>query len=258
MTITADWQGEIGSLTFGNGTDYRWRTEGFTGIGLPEFRTYDLGRGPLVPGVTAAGDTLDGRLMVFSFTVAKSTAALTQQAWQTLKAAWKPSTSEQTLDLRMPGMPETTMRVYGRSRGLSGDSVLDNGKAITGVASFMCTDPYWYGAEVSVSTDSSSPIPVANAGDANTRRCTLTVVVSAATPTITNPSDPDSGTIVFASSFTGTAVLDLNAQTCTVSSVSREDLIDPSSKWFVIAPGTNSIAWTGATSIASVTRPAYH
>lgn len=257
MTITADWQGEIGSLTFGAGTDFRWLADGFAGIGLPEFRVSDLTRGPLVPGVSATFDTLEGRLLTFPLSVSKSTASATQQAWQTLKAAWKPSSTEQSLDLRMPGMPETVMRCYGRPRGLSGDTILNNGLQISAVASFLATDPHWYGGEVSVSADSSSPIPVVNAGDADTRRCTLTVVASGGTPVLTNPSDPDTGTITFATTFTGTAVLDLNAQTCTVSGVSREDLIDPSSLWFVIVPGTNSITFTGVTSVASVTRPAY-
>lgn len=254
-SLTADWTGAVNGVTFGQGTNYRWRHEGFSGLGVPGFRTNDMARGPQTPGVVSSFDTLEGRLVVFPITIARSTATLTQQAFQTLKAAFKPATSDTTLDLRTPGMPETQMLAYGRPRGVSGEQWEPHGRTVSCVASFLCTDPYWYGAAVAISADSSSPIPIVNAGDASTRRCALTVVGSGGTPVITNPNGGD---ITFAAALSGTATLDLDAQTCTVSGVSREDLVSPSSPWFVIQAGTVNVTFTGCTSVASSTRPAYH
>lgn len=254
-SLTADWSGAVNSLTFGSGTDYRWRPDGFSGLATPGYRTTDMARGVQVPGVSASYDVVDGRLLVFPIVIGKSTAAATQQAFQSLKAAFKPSTSDTTLDLRTPGMPETQMLVYGRPRGIANESWEPHGRTVSCVASFLATDPFFYGAAAAISADSSSPIPIVNAGDANTRRCTLTVVGSGGTPVITNPNG---GSITFAATLSGTATIDLDAQTCTVSGVSREDLISPSSPWFVIQPGTVNVTFTGCTSVASSTRPAYH
>lgn len=254
-SLSTNWTGAVNSLTFGSGTDYRWRADGFSGLALPGFRTNDMPRGVQVAGVVSSFDTFDGRLFVFPITIGKSTASATQQAFQTLKTAFKPSTSDTTLDLRTPGMAETQLLVYGRPRGVESESWEPHGRTASCVASFLATDPYFYGATAAVSADSSSPIPIVNAGDANTRRCTLTVVGSGGTPTITNPNG---GSITFASALSGTATLDLDAQTCTVGGVSRDDLIAPSSAWFVIQPGTVNVTFSGCTSVASSLRPAYH
>ena len=98
-SLTADWTGAVNGVTFGQGTNYRWRPTGFSGLALPGFRTTDLSRGPQVAGVSSSFDTLDGRLLVFPITIGRSTATLTQQNFQTLKTAFKPSTSDTTLDL---------------------------------------------------------------------------------------------------------------------------------------------------------------
>lgn len=254
-SLTADWTGAVNGVTFGQGTNYRWRPTGFSGLALPGFRTTDMSRGPQVAGVSSSFDTIDGRLLVFPITIGRATATLTQQNFQTLKAAFKPSTSDTTLDLRVPGMPETQMLAYGRPRGISDEQWEPHGRTMSCVASFLCTDPFFYGAAAAISADSSSPIPIVNAGDASTRRCTLTVVGSGGTPVITNPNV---GHITFSGALSGTATIDLDAQTVTVASASREDLVDPSSTWFTIAAGTNNVTFTGCTSVASSTRPAYH
>lgn len=254
MTITQDWQAELaGSMLVGTGTDYVWKG-GWAGSGF-EVRTSDLSRGVQVPGASTSFDVIEKRIFRIPVQIAKSTDASAQQAFQTLKAGWKPTTADTYLDVRMPGTPETTMRLYGRPRNVTNEQYDLTGKIIWATLGFEAVDPFFYGAAAAISADSSSPIPIVNAGDANTRRCTLTVVGSGGTPVITNPNG---GSITFAATLSGTATIDLDAQTCTVSGVSREDLISPSSPWFVIQPGTVNVTFTGCTSVASSTRPAYH
>lgn len=254
MTITSDWQAELsGSLLIGTGTDYVWKG-GFAGSGF-EVRSADLSRGVQVPGASTSFDVIEKRLFRIPVQIEKSTQAACQQSLQTLKAGWKPTSADTYLDVRMPGTPETTMRLYGRPRGVLNEQWDLTGRILWVVLEFAAVDPFFYGAAAAISADSSSPIPIVNAGDASTRRCTLTVVGSGGTPVITNPNV---GHITFSGALSGTATIDLDAQTVTVASASREDLVDPSSTWFTIAAGTNNVTFTGCTSVASSTRPAYH
>jgi hypothetical protein len=259
VSITADWQGELaGTFTFGQGTSYRWRADGFSGVGLAAYRMYDLARGPQIPGVVASFDTLEGRLVALPLVVTAATAAATQVAFQALKAAWKPRTADTTLDLRMPGMAETTLRLYGRPRAVSGEQWTPRGNVVTCVAEFLATDPFFYGAEVTVVSNSGSTITLSNAGDADSRRATLTVTPQTAAPTLANTGD--SGSVTFATTLTsGTAAtVALLDQSITYSGAARADLVDPSSPWFMLAPGSNVVTFTGASAVSCVFRPAYH
>lgn len=258
MTITADWQGELGgTFLFGQGTSYRWRADGFSGFALPDYRTTDMPRGPQVPGVTTGQDVLDGRLITLPLLLNTTTATSTQQAFQTLKAAFKPATSDTYLDVRVPGLPETTMRAFGRPRGVSGERWEPHGRTVSCVALFLAADPFWYGALVTTS-NSGTTVTVSNAGDATTRRATVAITPQAAAPTFSNAGD--GGSVTFATTLTsGTAtVLDLSAQTVSYSSASRADLVSPSSPWFTLAPGSNAITFTGASAVTVYHRPAYH
>ncbi len=260
MTITQDYQADLDGLTIGKGTDYRVQFNGFAGIGVPTMRISDVGFGVNQPGVNAGRDVLAERPVILPLMVQKTSTTTTRQAWETLKASFDPVTSgESTLQLRLPGTAETVMSLFGRPRGISNDELGPGGLWVSGTGLFTGTDPYWYGAAATISADSSSPIPVANAGTANSRRCTLTVIGSGSgIPVITNSADPDAGTIAFTQATSLTVVLDLFTQRATVSGVARDDLISPASRWFPIIPGTNNLTWaTGITSIASSTRGAY-
>lgn len=269
MAITADNQFDVnGVLTMGAGTNYSVLFDGVKGFGTPSFRSSDLPFGAIRDGVAPGFDTLEARAIALPFMIrGQASASATMQAWTALKAAWQPASNrsgtvtaagEQYLDARLPGMPVTTMRSYGRCRGIPDDEIGPGQRWITGTGIFLGTDPLLYDASATaVSADSSSPVPLPNAGNQPTRRCTLTVVGSGSAPVITNPNSLTGGAITFSTALSGTATIDLYAQTVTVSGVDHTSDVDPSSLWFELQPGTNDVTFTGCTSVAASYRSAW-
>lgn len=259
MTITQDFQGNIGTFTFGAGTVWRWRASGFQGLGHPPFRTGHMPRGLQVPGSATGQNVLNERMVTLPFMVTGSSTGAVQTNFQTLKNAWQPQSADVALDLRMPGMPETTMRLYGRPMGITGEKVDVSGRWIECIAQFFAADPFFYGSQVTTSGSAGS-MTVTNAGDARSWRATVTVTPTAAAPYIINNSDPNSGYVRANTTLTsGSALtLDLQSQAVTYGGASRADLITAASPWFVLAAGTNTIAWSGASTVSITFRPAYH
>ena len=257
MTITTAWQGMLGSLTFGAGTDY----PGIGGVrgayGTPDVDTSDLVFGSR-DGMFGGVDRYPRRIIRIPFQVLGDDPADVEANIAALKAVWRRATTDQALDLRLAG--STTYRYYGRPRGLD-DSRL--GQVIGGTAlltgTFVCTDPAAYGATVTVGADASSPVTLSNAGNATSYRCTLTVAGNGGIPVLTNPDDPDGDDITFASTLAGgqSYVIDLHTQTVTKSGVNCDADVAASSRWFGLYPGDNDIAFTGCASVAASFRPAW-
>lgn len=257
MTITTAWQGIIGSVTFGAGTDY----PGIGGVrgayGTPDVEATDLTFGGR-DGTFGGLDRYPRRIIKLPFQVLGDDPADVETNIAALKAAWRRTTADVELQLRLAG--STTYSYFGRPRGLD-DSRL--GQVIGGTAlltgTFVCMDPAAYGATVTVAADSSSPVTLSNAGNATSYRCTLTVAGNGGTPVLTNPDDPDGDDITFASTLAGgqSYVIDLHTQTVTKSGVNCDADVAASSRWFGLYPGDNDIAFTGCASVAASFRPAW-
>lgn len=259
MTITQAWQGEIGGVTFGRGTDY----PGIGGIrgayGTPEPEASDLrlvGRDGSIGGY----DRYPRRIIRVPFTVLGDDGADVETNIAALKAAWRRTDTDTTLDLRLAGT--TTYTYFGRPRGLEDGNL---GKVEAGVArlvgTFVCLDPYAYGPAETVTADATSPLPLENVGNATSYRCTLTIAGNGGTPVLTNPDDPDGDDITFTETLAGgqSLTVDLNTMTVTrLSGGNGDGAVASSSQWFGIAPGDNDLTFTGCASVAVASfRPAW-
>lgn len=260
MTITGDWQVELRSVLIGDGTDYAViRDPGPRGLlGTPSVRSSDVDL--MGDGAAAGADRYSSRIITIPVDVWGGDPETTNERVRTLLSAWRRSSTDTTLDVRLPGQPEEVLRYFGRARGGSETAwtLLSGHHGV--LLAFAALDPFAYGAEVVSSTDSSSPLTIAAAdmGDAGTvtDRATLTVVGSGAKPTITNTAT--GGVIAFAVNVTGTYVIDLHDQLTTKSGVNKDAEVTASSDWFGLAGGIdNVITFTGCTSIQVTHRPAY-
>lgn len=270
MTITADNQFEIQcGVTMGAGTSYRVLFDGFQGLGAPAFRVSDMPFGVQRPGYAIGPEQLDSRPFAIPLLVAEGTQTATLTAWMALKASFIPAkdisyslttSGEKTFSFRIPGLPVTTMRAYGRARGIPDEEMGPGGKWITGTGLFLATDPALYDeSATAVSADSSSPIPLPNAGNYPTRRCTLTVAGNDGTPVITNPASLEVGSITFNQVLaTGQSYsIDLYTQRVTRGGNDANAEVDPSSRWFELQPGANNVTFTGCASVAASYRSAW-
>ena len=117
MAITRDWQAELGGVTIGAGTDYD--LEGpITGLGVPAPRTSDLDRGDQ-PGVFGGRDVPKVRTIGIAVAINGDDPAGAWDLVDALCAAWATTSTDTTLDIRLPGMG--TVRWTGRPRGVDLD-----------------------------------------------------------------------------------------------------------------------------------------
>lgn len=255
MPISADWQGNLRSLTFGAGTDWQIDEPGISGLGIPVARTRDAERGDR-DGDVGGDDVLPRRILNVPLvgTFASPDAAWT--AFETgLKVAWAESIVDETLDLRLPGMPSTGRRFYGRARGLAEDLSRLKSSTVRALCTFEALDPFAYAEEVTV--NGSGTFAVNNTGTAKTDRIVLTITGNGGTPKLTNASD-DGLAVTFAEAVTGTRILDLRSATVLDGSGDdRYSELSPSNQWWTLRPGANSLTLTGAASVSVAFRPAF-
>lgn len=260
-SITDDWQARLveRDIVIGRGTPYPG-LGGIRGTGVLRPRTGDQARGH-GDGDARAVDTLPQRLLTMPVEVLGDTPAAVWANYRTLAVAWRRSrTTDLSLDVRIPGSAEQTLRFFGRPMELVGDPHGLKGHLAT-VAEFRA-DPYAYGAAVVSAVDSSSPLTLlaANMGDTgcDTTRATITVVGSGGTPSIENTTY--GGAIDWAVPLANavTAVIDLHAQTMTIGGIDFTANLRATSDWFALAGGVNNtLTFTGCTSIQVTHRPAY-
>lgn len=116
MALT-DWQAQLGGVTVGDGTDYILDGP-ITGLGVPAPRTSDLERADTA-GVFGGRDIPKTRLIGIAVSVAADSPAVAWELVDVLCAAWAPTSTDTTLDIRLPGMG--TRRWTGRPRGVDLD-----------------------------------------------------------------------------------------------------------------------------------------
>lgn len=250
MTITADYQAELRSLTIGAGTAYRITR--LTGLGTPGRSGARVARVDR-PGVIIGRQQLEPAVVIFNVTIVSSSISTTGDALYDLAAAFRPDADgdEVALDIRYPGSPETVMRLYGTPEGLSDTWEREVGasKVLDVVATFTATDPLKYGAQVTSTT---------NGGTAPTDRATITITGTGGTPSITNTSD-SSGQIVWNTTLAAAATRIVNLRDKTVvdgSGVDRRGEVLNTSTWFRFQSGANSLTVSGC-SQSTALRPAW-
>jgi len=246
VAITADYQGNIRSTTFGASTNYPIYTSGIAGLGIPAVRNVAAPRG-FGHGSASGLERLQPRTIRIPFKLTASTAAAVQGYVDALKAAFGPSDSELELTLRIPGTPDTVMSYFGRPRPLTvKQSLLAVGVSDV-LASFDALDPLAYGAAETDDNNSGS-FTVTNSGDAVSDRCTITITSTAAKPTIKNGTAAGDPTITWGTTLSnGTVrVIDLRAGTvATAGGVDKTDeLLNASSRFWSLESGGNSIVTT--------------
>lgn len=259
-SIDQDWQGRLveRDFLFGRGTDYPG-IGGVTEVGVLEPRLTDVeGSGD---GTAFGMDRHPARNLTIPITVLGDTDADVWANYRTLAVAWRRSTAELALDLRIPGAAETVQRFYGRPNGVPAAPHGLKGQMVT-LAEFRC-GPLCYGAEhTAASAASATPLVIddADAGDAgaDSDRVTITLVGNGGTPTVTH--DPSGGAITFVLPLgVGVeAVLDLHDQTILVNGAAADGYGTPADDWFTLTGGeTNEITATGCASIEVTWRPGY-
>ena len=251
MPISADWQGNLRSLTFGAGTDWQIDEPGISGLGSPPPRSFDQERGNL-PGDVGGSDVAARRILTIPLVGAFASPALALDGLESLKTAFADAVVDLALDLRLPGYPSTGRRYYGRPRGLDADLSRLRAGAIRVLASFHALDPFAYGDEVVEALAGSSPI--SNLGTAISDRYSLELVGSG-TVTFANGSDEEPNLVLVG--VAGTVILDGRARTI-VDDAGNDlyGLLSPGSGWPVLVPGVNALTLSGA--VGDLTyRPAY-
>lgn len=251
MTITSDWQVEVGGVTLGAGTDYIL-TGPVTGLGLPAPRTADQERGNS-PGDVGGFDVDSRRILTVQVGVNGQDAADGMDLLEQLKAAWTSSPVDVTFDLRLPGYDAVARRWYGRPRGVDVELGLLRLGYIDALCTFEALDPYGYGDPVEVAIGGGET-PLVSLGSAPSDRWTLVLDIDTAPATFsvgaTNEPPLTLETL-------GTVILDGRART--VDDGEGADgyaWLAPGSGWPVIAPGSHPVTLTGATGTLTY-RPAY-
>ena len=251
MTL-ADWQGELGGLTFGAGTLYEL-TGPVGGLGTPAPRTSDVDRGAH-PGEVSGLDVLPRRVLTVPFGVNATTATQAMGLVQALKEAWAESALvDVAFSLQLPGM--TARRWYGRPRGI--DLELDSLSEgwVEALGTFEALDPYAYGDPVVVPLTTTSTV-VTNPGDAPTDRFTIEITGAGGTPVLTN-SGADAS-IRWAAALTGTRNIDLRARTvATTGGADKYSELSPSNEWWDLQAGGNTITRSDISAASITLEPAY-
>lgn len=256
MTSLNQYQAALNGVTIGRDTYYPGVGGTRGAVGSPPINQHDL-RLEMRHGGAAGIDRYGTRTIKVPVQIAATSEAHFDTLLGSLKDAWSPSDTDQELELRLGG---TQLSYFGRPRGVD-DSQL-GGKALinsTGlvVCEFAATDPFGYGATVTVPADTSTPVTLPNAGNAPTSRVTLTIVGSGGTPALVNTSD-NAGDLTFTHTVSSTLTVDLRAMTVRDGSTSRESWLSIGSLWFELQPGDNTVTFTGCTSVAASIRPAYY
>ncbi len=257
MAITADWQGNLGSLTFGAGTEWEIEPPGISGLGIPSPRTRDSERGDQA-GDVGGDDVLPRRVLYLPLVGTFSSPGAAWQAFEEeLKVAFAETIVDEALDLRLEGMPATGRRFYGRARGLVEDLSNLKSSTVRALCTFEALDPYGYGEE-ELEAEADGTFPVENIGTAATDRVVLTFTGNGGTPRLVNAAD-DGGDFTLGEVLAGSdvRVVDVRSRTIVDGSGDEAYSVAPGTLWWVLRPGVNALTLTGAASVDVAFRPAY-
>lgn len=257
MAIDQDWQGNLRALTFGAFSDWQIDAPGISGLGIPAPRTRDAERGASA-GDAGGDDVLPKRVLYVPLVGVFADPGEAWTRFETeLKLAWAESIVDEALDLRLPGMPATGRRFYGRPRGLDDDLSDLKSSTVRALCTFDALDPFGYGDEELVT--GSGTFSVVNAGTADTDRVVLTIIGNGGSPKVVN-ADDDGGDVTFGEPLGAGAVRIVDLRTHTITDGAGVDAYEdlaPGALWTVLHPGANALTLTGAASVDVTFRPAF-
>jgi hypothetical protein len=252
------WQIGIRGETFGSAVSgLTIGPSGIQGLGLPAARFADQEDGD-EDGDVGGADVLPKRVLTIPLNLDADGPGPTMALLQQVKRAWRPvrvSGSEVALDLTLPGLPglDETLRFYGRPRGASDDlSDLKAGHAEL-LLTFEALDPFGYGAEETELLAAGANV-FESAGDADSRRWSLTLTRTGATSSI-EVAEYDEPALALEA---GSSTLELDGRSRTI--VEGAEVVYPvlpGSGWPKIVEGTNTLTLTGASGTL-IYRPAFH
>lgn len=267
----------IRGVTIGAGTSYRWSAWPEGVIDTPEIR---VGDEPLAQrhGVQAGADWLGSRHIVFYIHVLGSSKADVESKVVALEQAFAPSPTDVTLDVRYYGSPNE-WRVYGRPRGIKSQITRQvvTGYIAAARCEFTATDPRRYSqAQSSATTGLSAssggltfpavaPFVFGTGGAGSTMSCpndgtydapwVATFTGPLVAPELVHVASGKRLTLSGANLAAGDSlVLDSKAHTVLLNgTASRYSWLTPTSQWFDLSPGANSVTFNGASGAGSVT-----
>lgn len=179
------------------------------------------------------------------------------QALTNLKSKWGPGGANDILSVTIDGIgpSDDTLRYWGRPRNaVDVDLQFLYTGTINLILSFVALDPIGYGPEQSASL-SSGANTVTNPGSAPTDRAIITLRGDGGIPKITNNSRGDR--MIAWRSVLGsgvTRIIDLRHQTVTDSSgQDKFSEISPTSHWFDLREGSNTLTLDNVTTGNSIT-----
>jgi hypothetical protein len=252
VTVTADWQVELGGVTIGAGTGYVI-TGPITGLGSPVPRSADSERG-MSPGDVAGVDVDARRVLTIQVGVDETDAASAMTSFEVLKSAWASSSVDVALDIRLPGFASVVRRFYGRPRGMDVELASLHTGWIDVLATFEALDPYGYGPEQTVTlVDGDTVIAYPGSAPSDRYRIELTSVTEAYVTLDT--AGPGPALTLVDVPYPAT----LDGRTRTIVDDTGVDLyshLAPGSGWPVLTPGTNSFTLDGASGTLTY-RPGY-
>ncbi len=243
----ADFQLSYAGVTAGPGTEYRINSiEGIRS--MPELRTSDYAR-LHHHGAYSGVDVLEGRIITVALTVVGTSASDFDTTLTALEGAMVPLlTGSSPMSYKLPSEVQRRVNTRARKRALLIEPSYKLNWAKMTVELF-CGDPRIYD-DTLTTTAISGTTTITNAGNFEARPV-ITVTPSSSPVTITNAGD-HSNKIVLATSSVGSipspCVIDLlNRTVVDGGGANRFDVVDPTTTWFVLAPGANAITVTGGT-----------
>lgn len=262
-------------VTFGAGTSYRWASWPSGLLATPAIRSGDTPRAGS-HGIQAGPDLLGGANIVFDLWVLAVTRVAAETAAAELLAAFAPSSVDLPLTVTMSGAPDTYL-LYGRPRGAEcRPDAKFNGGVLRVRAEFAATDPRRYSStEQTASTGlptaagglefgAVAPFVFGTGGSGGAMSCPNEGTFP--TPWVATFTGPLVGPVLRLEatgeqvSFSGATVA--SGQTLVVDSTERTVLLDgttsryswlaPTSRWFELAAGANTVTLLGASGAGTV------
>lgn len=254
MAITRDYQGQLGTVTFGAGTAYQF-TGPIGGLGVPEPRTRDQERGDR-SGDVGGIDVLPRRIITLPIEVAGDSAGDCMTKLRALKRDWRASPVDRSLALRLPGFPSSdgVLRFFGRPRGFDEDLAKLKSAKVDVLATFAALDPYGYGPEVEVELSDDVESVIAYTGDEPTDRWSIAATATTGSAGLLNTDDDQRELLLTPTA--GAYAIDGRRHNVTAAGANRYSWVVAGSGWMQLVPGDNHVRLVGADGTLTY-RPAY-
>ena len=267
-----DFQWSFRGATWGDGTAIDLDT--IAGLDLPDLRTNDVARSG-AHGTFVGADWANGRTITMELEAFGLTAAALEATIAPLLAAFVPTGSEALLAFKLPGQVDRFVNARCRRRGWLIDNEYAMGNANISVE-FYASDPRIYAATL---TSLSATLPTVSGGltfpaaapfvfgsagsggaiaanNSGTFETPWTATFSGplVAPALTHTGQGKTLALTGTLAAGETLVLDSAAKTVMLNgTASRYSWLTAASQWFTLEPGSNPLAFAGASGAGSCT-----